>query len=336
MSGGVDSAVAAMLTQRSGVDCAGATMKLHAYGSDGAEDARSAADKLGIPFHIFDFTDAFNTRVVDRFVGAYREGRTPNPCVDCNKHIKFGCFMEKMRELGKDFVVTGHYAQTTQSASGRFLLKKGADASKDQSYVLYSLTQDQLARVMFPLGGLSKTQVRDLAYETGLANAGKRESQDICFLPDGEYAKFIEDHAGGPPRKGRFIDPEGKDLGENKGVIHYTIGQRKGLGLAMPYPAYVLELRPDDDTVVVGANDLLYSKTLRIQDINLIPVDRLGSPFRARVKIRYKQPEQPAYVEQTGDDSIIIEFDEPQRAITKGQSAVIYDGDVVIGGGTIV
>lgn len=336
MSGGVDSAVAAMLALRSGLDCIGATMKLYPCGSEGEEDASAAAARLGIPYYIFDFTDSFRTRVIDRFADAYREGRTPNPCVECNKHIKFGALLEKTHELGKDFIVTGHYAQIARDASGRFLLKKGADPVKDQSYVLYGLSQHQLSHIKFPLGGLTKAQVRGLSLEAGLDAANRKESQDICFVPDGNHAKFIEEYTGEPARRGRFIDPEGKDLGENKGVIYYTVGQRKGLGLAMPNPVYVLGIRPEDDTVVVGANDLLYSKTLRIRDINLISVGSLDSPLRARVKIRYRQPEQPAIVRQTGGDSIRIDFDTPQRAVTRGQAAVFYDGDVVIGGGTIV
>lgn len=336
MSGGVDSTVAAMLALRGGFDCAGAIMKLHPYGSAAEADARYAAARLGLPFHVFDFSDSFKTCVIDRFVRAYREGRTPNPCVECNKYIKFGCLLEKAGELGKNFIITGHYAQIEQNASGRFLLKKGIDPSKDQSYVLYGLTQDQLARVIFPLGGLTKEQVRESAYESGLIEPGRRESQDICFIPGGDYAGYIEKYTGKPAVKGRFIDTDGKELGENRGIIYYTVGQRRGLGLSTQNPVYVLEIRPEDDTVVVGANDLLYSQTLIIKDINLIPADRLDSPIKAYVKIRYNQPGQPASVRQTGDDTIRIDFDKPQRAIAKGQAAVIYDGEAVIGGGTIV
>ena len=335
MSGGVDSTVAAMLAIEGGLDCAGATMKLYPSGNGGEEDARSAARSLGIPFYVFDFSAFFATRVIERFVNAYREGKTPNPCVDCNKYIKFGCLLEKARELGKDYVVSGHYAQIERSAGGRFLLKKGADTAKDQSYVLYGLTQGQLARIRFPLGGATKPQVREMALGAGLENSDKRESQDICFVPDGEYAKFITEYTGDTPRKGRFVDAEGNDLGENRGVIHYTIGQRRGLGLAMMHPVYVLDIRTENDTVVIGENGLLYSKVLHINDINLIPLDKLGAPIKARVKIRYKQPEQPAAIYQIEEDTIRIEFEEPQRAITRGQAAVIYDGDVVIGGGTI-
>ena len=335
ISGGVDSSVAAMLTLRDGISCDGAVMKLHPCAADSEKDAQSAAEKLGIPLHVFDFSECFTTRVIERFIDAYREGRTPNPCIDCNKHLKFGILLKEARNLGKDFIVTGHYAQIECSGSGRYLLKKGAHASKDQSYVLYSLTQDQLAHIRFPLGKLSKEQVRELARGAGLENADRRESQDICFIPDGDYAKFITEYTGATPRKGRFIDPDGNSLGEHNGVVCYTVGQRRGMGLAMPHPVYVLEVRPDDDTVVVGRDELLYSKTLHVKEINFIPFDKLDAPLRALVKIRYKHTEQPATVHQTGEDTLRIEFDEPQRAITRGQAAVIYDGDIIIGGGTI-
>ena len=335
MSGGVDSTVAAMLALGGGIDCAGAIMKLYPCGDGFDSDAREAAERLGIPFYVFDFSESFAKHVIKPFIGAYREGRTPNPCVDCNKHIKFGRLLEKAGELGKDVIVTGHYAQIGQDGDGRYLLKKGADLSKDQSYMLYTLTQEQLSHTLFPLGGLTKQEVRELATGAGLGCAMKKESQDICFVPDGEYAKFITEYTGEAPLKGRFIDADGNDLGENNGVINYTIGQRRGLGLAMPYPPYVLDIRPEDGTVVVGGNELLFSKTLCANNINLIPVEKLDAPVKARVKIRYSRREQPATVWQTGDDTLRVEFDEPQRAITKGQAAVIYDGGVVIGGGTI-
>ena len=335
MSGGVDSTAAAILMQREGYDCACALMTLRPGEETGEADARRAAKQLGLPFFVFDFSEAFEERVINRFVSAYNEGRTPNPCVDCNKHIKFGELLQKSLELGNNCLATGHYARVERGADARFLLKKGADAAKDQSYVLYSLTQQQLAHIHFPLGGLSKTQVRLLVSDAGLQNADKSESQDICFVPDGDYAGFIIMHTGIQPRKGQFVDTEGNTLGENRGIVRYTIGQRRGLGLSMPYPPYVLALRPEDDTVVVGKNEMLYSKRLYARDINLIPFDNLNSPVKARVKIRYKHTEQPAMVHQTGEDTLLIEFDEPQRAITGGQAAVIYDGDIVIGGGTI-
>jgi len=336
MSGGVDSSVAALLSVRDGLECAGATAKLHINEKSGEPDAREAAGRLGIPYYIFDFSESFKKLVIERFIAVYREGRTPNPCIECNRFIKFGCFMQKSTELGKDLLVTGHYARAEMDGAGRYLLKKGADLSKDQSYVLYTLKQEQLSRVHFPLGGLLKSEVRDIAREAGLANAGISESQDICFVPGGDYARFINEHTGAQPQKGRFVDTLGNDLGENDGLIKYTVGQRRGLGLAMPYPPYVLELRPEDNTVVVGKDEMLYSKSFHVNDVNLIAFEKIDSPMRVRVKIRYKHAEQPATVRQISDSSLFIEFDEPQRAITKGQAAVMYDGDVVLGGGTIV
>jgi len=336
MSGGVDSTVAALLASREGIDCAGAMMRLHAQSAKAESDAQEACGQLGIPYYTLDYTEAFSKLVILPFVTAYREGRTPNPCVDCNRSLKFGLLIEKARELGKDLLITGHYARVARDSNGRFLLKKAADASKDQSYVLYSLTQEQLAYIHFPLGELSKQEVRRLAADAGLDNALKRESQDICFIPGGDYAGFISEYTGEAARKGRFVDEDGNDLGEHRGIGCYTIGQRHGLGLAMPYPPYVINIRPDDGRIVVGRSESLLSKAFYMRDINLIPCDKLDSPIRARVKIRYKHSGQPATVAQTGEDTLFVEFDEPQRAITKGQAAVIYDGETVVGGGTIV
>jgi len=336
LSGGVDSTVAAVLMKRDGFDCAGATMKLFSGGDKTVLEAQAVADRLGISFFTFDFEDCFSKNVIDPFIMSYRNGQTPNPCVVCNKFLKFGRFMDKALELGKDFITTGHYAQVEEDTNGRFLLKKASDLSKDQSYALYTLSQKQLERARFPLGGLTKAHVREIAISENLENAGKSESQDICFIPDGDYVGFIKKYTGESPQTGRFVDVNGNDLGENKGVISYTIGQRRGLGLAMTHPPYVIELRPDDNTVVIGKEDMLYSKSLDAANINLIPFDKLAAPIRAQVKIRYSDPGHTAIVYQTSEDSLHIEFDEPQRAITKGQSAVIYDSEIVIGGGTIV
>jgi len=336
MSGGIDSTVAARLMMCDGFDCTGAVMRLFDGGDKTAADAQSAANLLGIPFYAFDFTECFSGSVIEPFVNDYFEGRTPNPCVRCNKHLKFGCLLDKAHELGIDYLATGHYARVERDASGRYLLKKGVDQAKDQSYVLYTLTQKQLGRIKFPLGGSTKSRVREIALSEGFKNINNSESQDICFIPDGDYTAFIRNRSEAPLRNVRLVDADGNDLGEGKDISSYTVGQRRGIGLALPHPAYVLEIRPDDNKVVVGKSELLYSGAFTATDINLIPVDRLDSPIRVCVKIRYSDPGHQAIVHQTGVDTLHIEFDEPQRAITGGQAAVIYDCDTVIGGGTII
>jgi len=339
MSGGVDSSVSALLMKQDGFDCAGGVMKLFPIDpsakSNAVDDASTVAKQLELPFHVFDLSDEFKKCVIASFVKDYEEGRTPNPCVVCNKNLKFGMLLNKALEIDKNYIVTGHYVRTERDANGRYLLKKGSDSSKDQSYVLYTLSQKQLSHVMFPLGDKTKAQVREIALDMGLKSAQKGDSQDICFIPDGDYVGYLTKNVGLKPKNGRFIDVDGNILGENKGIISYTVGQRKGLGLAMPHPTYVLELRPEDNSVVVGKDEMLYKKTLTARDINLIALDKIASPIRAEVKIRYAHKAQPATVSQTDDDILHIEFDEPQRAIAKGQAAVIYDGDLVIGGGTI-
>jgi len=337
MSGGVDSSVSAKLMCDKGCDCVGAMMKLsNATRPEDSDDARRVAESLGIPFYVFDFSDQFRADVIDVFVRAYENGMTPNPCVICNRHLKFDRLMQAGRELSCEQLATGHYARVEQDAkTGRFLLKKALDPSKDQSYVLYSLTQDQLARVQFPLGSLSKDTVRKLAFEWGFANAQKSESQDICFIPDGNYAEFIEEYAGSHYPEGDFIDTGGHVLGRHKGIIRYTIGQRKGLGIAFGEPMYVLRVDPQDNTVTLGTNEDLFSDTLTAKDINLISCDRIISPLKVTAKVRYRHTEQPAVVEQLNENTVKVVFDEPQRAITPGQAVVFYDGDVVVGGGTI-
>ena len=346
MSGGVDSSVAAWLLKNSGYDCIGAAMKLFSSDDIGVEsesgcctqadiaDARAVSECLGMPFYVFNFAEDFAKQVIQRFAHAYRSGHTPNPCIDCNRYMKFERFMRRAREIGCDCVATGHYA-IIEHTGGRYLLKKAIDLSKDQSYVLYSMTQEQLSETRFPLGGLTKTEVREIAAEQGFANAKKRDSQDICFAPDGDYASFIEMYTGFRAKKGRFVDKNGNDLGEHKGVIHYTVGQRRGLGLSAASPLYVRELHPNSNTVVVGTEGELYSKELSARDINLISVDKIDSPLQVGAKIRYSQHEQPATVWQLDEDTLRVEFDAPQRAITKGQAVVLYDGNTVVGGGTI-
>ena len=348
MSGGVDSSVAAFLIKQQGLDATGVTMKLYdnedigiarentCCSDDDIADARAVCARLSIPYYVFNFRDDFNTEVIDRFIKAYENGSTPNPCIDCNRYIKFERLMRRMAELNMDYVVTGHYARIEYDEERkRYLLKKALDDKKDQSYVLYSLTQEQLSHTLFPLGSLNKDEVRKIAEENGFVNAKKHDSQDICFVPDGKYTEFIEGYTGKKYECGDFVDRDGKRLGEHKGIIRYTIGQRKGLGLALPAPMYVLEKDLNNNKVVLGFNDDLFTKELYAEDINLISIKEINEPIRVSAKVRYNQKEQPATVERDGDRLHIV-FDEPQRAICKGQAVVLYDGDIVVGGGKIM
>jgi tRNA-specific 2-thiouridylase len=342
MSGGVDSSVAAALCLEQGLQCVGITLKLFKGESRccslaDVNDARNVAFNLGMDHYVLNFTDEFDKYVVRHFAETYEQGVTPNPCIECNRHIKFNLLLLRTCQLDFDILVTGHYARITQdSASGRFLLQKALDEKKDQSYVLYSLTQQQLARTRFPLGDLSKDEVRKKAEEKKMVNAAKEESQDICFVPDGDYGSFIENYTGKTYPHGDIIDMEGKIIGRHKGLIRYTIGQRRGLGVAAKVPVYVITKSTADNTVTLGTNDALFCKSLTANDINLIACEDLKKPKRVMVKTRYLQTAQWAIAEQTGEDSLHIEFDTPQRAITPGQAVVMYDGDIVVGGGTIV
>lgn len=346
MSGGVDSSLAAKLMKDKGFDCIGCTMKLYhnedagiessrtCCSLDDVEDARSVAYKLGMPFYVFNFTDAFRDTVIRKFIESYENGITPNPCIDCNRYMKFDKLYERAKTLGCDYIVTGHYARIEEQA-GKFVLKKALDETKDQSYVLYFMTQDQLVHTMFPLGSMQKTEVRAIAEESGFVNADKPDSQDICFVPNGDYASVIELKTGKESAEGNFVDKQGNNLGRHKGVIHYTIGQRKGLGVSSTEPLYVCNICPKDGNVVLGSNDDLFSREADVSDFNWISGEVPGSEFRCKAKIRYRQPEQWVTVIPTGADTVHIVFDEPQRAITPGQAAVFYDGDTVLGGGTI-
>ncbi len=348
MSGGVDSSVASLLIKEAGYKSAGITMKLYdnedigikksntCCSLDDIEDARAVCNKLGIPYYVFNFRDSFNEKVISRFIKAYENGSTPNPCIDCNRFIKFDRLMQRMKELEMDYVVTGHYARIEYDEKReRFILKKAVDDTKDQSYVLYSLTQEQLAHTLFPLGNMTKSEVRKIAEKNGFINAHKHDSQDICFVPDGKYAEFIENYTGKKYEKGNFVDKNGNILGEHQGIIRYTIGQRKGLGLSLPAPMYVCEKNLEENKVVLGSNDELFSNELYADELNLITCDEITEPMRIKAKVRYNQKEQNATVTQISKDKIHIVFDEPQRAICKGQAVVMYDGDIVVGGGTI-
>ena len=334
MSGGVDSSVAAFLTKQKGYELKGVTLSLEVGSEGDISDAKKVAERMGFPHEVLNLREEFQKEVIDRFIDAYENSRTPNPCVICNKYIKFGRLLDYAEENGYSHTATGHYAQI-ECVNGRYILKKGVDKTKDQSYVLYSLTQEQLKHSLFPLGSLSKNEVREIALENGFVNAKKKESQDICFVPDGDYAGFIERYLGKTYPEGNFVDFDGNVLGRHKGLIRYTIGQRKGLGLALPKPMYVCKLCTDNNSVMLGDNADLFSNTLDAYDINLITTDKLDSSIKAEAKVRYSQNAQKATVWQTDDNELHIEFDEPQRAITSGQAVVLYDGETVIGGGTI-
>ncbi len=348
MSGGVDSSVAAYLIKEKGVDAVGVTLKLFSNEDisldadktccslSDVEDAKSVAARLGMDHHVFNFSDNFKEKVIDRFVSTYEAGGTPNPCIDCNRFIKWRQLLTRADLMECTHIATGHYARVERdAATGRMLLKRSADRSKDQTYVLWALTQEQLARTILPLGSLSKDEVRDIALSQGFINADKPDSQDICFVPDGDYAAFIERYTGKCYAEGDFVDAAGNTLGRHRGIIRYTIGQRKGLGVAMGRPIFVSKIDPVTNRVTLGDEDMLFSKELYAGDINLIAAERIDTPIRVTAKVRYSAREALATVEQTGEDELHVIFDEPQRALTRGQSVVLYDGDTVVGGGII-
>ncbi len=350
MSGGVDSSVAAMLLHEQGFRVTGVTLKLFSdddivqADKDGktccslsdTDDARRVAYRLGFEHLVFNFKDEFREKVMRKFAESYISGCTPNPCIDCNRYIKFDKMLRRAKELGYDYIATGHYAVNEyDESSGRYLLKRPADRSKDQTYVLYSLTQEQLQHTLFPLGRLEKSQVRELAERAGLVNSDKPDSQDICFVPDKKYAEFIKKFTGSESAPGEFTDITGRTLGMHKGIINYTIGQRKGLGISLGKPAYVLKKDVNKNTVVLGNESDLYTDFLIAEDVNLISVAELKEPMRVTVKTRYSQNEQPGVLSRLSDGSYRVDFDSPQRAVTSGQAAVFYDDDIVVGGGTI-
>ena len=347
MSGGVDSSVAAYLMQQAGYDCMGVTMKLYenedagvqrgqtCCALDDVEDARRVAYALGMPYYVFNYKDAFREQVMARFAAAYQHGATPNPCLDCNRYLKFGLLETRARALGCDVLATGHYARVEQLPDGRYTLKKAMDATKDQSYVLAWLTQEQLAHTRFPLGGLHKTEAREIAEAHGFCNAHKHDSQDICFVPDGDYAKVIESRTGKTPEPGPFLDLNGNVVGTHRGIIHYTVGQRRGLRMPSDGKIYVVKILPERNAVVVGPNEALFTRECLVPGMHWISGEAPALPFRCSAKTRYRQPEQPCTVYPAGEAGVRLVFDEPLRAITPGQSAVLYDGDTVLGGGII-
>lgn len=336
MSGGVDSAVAAYRMRAEGSPCAGAIAQLWNTDEQSIGDARSVAERLGMEFFVWDAAADFRDQVVARFIDAYEQGLTPNPCVVCNRCIKFGTLLEKALAAGFDRVATGHYAQVRyDTATGRYLLCKAADTAKDQTYFLACLSQYQLAHAAFPLGALTKEQARAIALEQGFVNARKRDSQDICFVPDGDYFSFMQRHTGKAYAAGDFLDLSGMVVGKHKSAVAYTLGQRKGLGIALGQPVYVCAKDMEANTVTVGPNEALFSTTLRANDWNFFPFPALTEPMRVTAKARSRHAEQPAtvYPEENGMARVV--FDAPQRAMTPGQAVVLYDGDTVVGSGTI-
>ena len=348
MSGGVDSSIAAYLMRQADFRCMGTTMRLYRNEDLGAcnfrtccseKDIEDASEdiQLDIPYEVLDFTLDFQEKIIGKFVRTYEAGGTPNPCIDCNRFMKFDKLLDFAEQHGLYYVVTGHYARIEQDEqTGRWLLKKGVDAGKDQSYVLYTMTQRQLAHTKFPLGDRNKTEIRELAEQLSFCNARKHDSQDICFVPDGDYVKFMEQYTGKHYPAGDFLDLDGKPVGKHKGAVRYTVGQRRGLGLAMGEPVYVCGKDMEKNTVSVGPEAALFSDTVIVDDMNWISIPELTEPIHIKAKIRYRHAEQPVMVSPMEDGRVKLVFDEPQRAAAIGQAAVLYDGDVVVGGGTIV
>lgn len=349
MSGGVDSSVAAALMIQRGYECIGVTMKLYdnediqidseksCCSLDDIEDARAVARRLNMPYYVFNFKEDFKCKVMDKFVDCYMNGITPNPCIDCNRHLKFEQLYERAKELGCDMIVTGHYARVEKDDdTGRYYLRKAVDAGKDQSYVLYSLTQEQLSHTCFPLGEFTKEEVRRMAEEMDFINARKHDSQDICFIPDGNYKRFLEEYSGKVCPPGEFVDVQGNVLGTHTGICNYTIGQRKGLGISAKAPLFVKEINPETNQVVLSDNESLFTTTLYAKDFNWMskaPIEA-GETLSVEGKVRYRHQASPAIC-SVEENLVKVEFEAPQRAITKGQAVVLYDGDKVVGGGTI-
>lgn len=338
MSGGVDSSVCALALADKGYTVSGVTLSLlgkNQSDTNNVNDAKSVCDRLGIEHYALDLSVDFKHFVINNFIDEYLKGNTPNPCIVCNKHIKFGKMLEAAKEMGFSKIATGHYARIKEQ-DGRYLLYKAADNSKDQSYVLYCLSQEQLSRVEFPLGEFSKSEVREMALKNGFVNANKKDSQDICFVPDGDYASFIEKTANFVSSTGDYINQKGEKIGEHKGIIHYTIGQRKGLGVAFGHPVFVIDKNAQTNQVILGEQEDLFYKSVLVKDVNFIPFDELKNEMSVLAKLRYSQKEQPAVLKPLENGQVILEFSEPQRAPSSGQAAVFYQGDMVVGGGTIV
>ncbi len=349
MSGGVDSSVAAAILLEKGYEVFGVTMQIWpdmdserkkneggCCSLSAVDDARRVADKLGIAYYVLNFKDVFKEKVIDYFTDEYVNGRTPNPCIACNRYVKFEALLQKAVSMGMDFVATGHYARIEYDASiQRYLLKKSATESKDQTYALYTLTQDQLSRTLMPIGDFTKDKVREIARDIGLTVASKPDSQEICFVEDNDYGRFICENTEYKAVPGNFTDTSGKILGRHKGIIHYTIGQRKGLGITFGKPMFVVEIDELTNTVVLGDGSEVFSDSLIASDLNYIAVDKLEEPRRVKAKIRYSAKEADALIIPAEEGRVEVRFDVPQRAVTPGQSIVFYEGDTVVGGGII-
>lgn len=349
MSGGVDSSVAAFLLKKQGYDVVGVTMQIWqdeasyvqeenggCCGLSAVDDARRVANQIEIPYYVMNFKDSFKEHVIDYFIQDYLDGKTPNPCIACNRYVKWESLLKRSLDIGADYIATGHYARIVQLENGRWALKKSATAAKDQTYALYNLTQHQLSHTLMPVGEYTKEEIRQIAKEINLRIANKPDSQEICFIPDNNYAGFIKESTGKVPAPGNFVDMQGNVIGKHKGIIHYTIGQRKGLNLALGKPAFVVEIRPETNEVVIGDNADVFYDTLYANKLNFMSIEDLEGEMKVVGKIRYSHQGSPCIIEKVDKDIVKVVFDEPVRAITPGQAVVFYDGDIVVGGGTII
>lgn len=350
MSGGVDSSVAAYLLKEQGYEVIGVTMQIWqdeedackledqggCCGLSAVDDARKVAEELDIPYYVMNFKETFRENVIDYFVDEYINGRTPNPCIACNRFVKWESMLHRSLAIGADYIATGHYARVVQLENGRYTIQKSATARKDQTYALYNLTQDQLSKTLMPVGEYTKDEIREIAEKIDLDVASKPDSQEICFVPDDDYAKFIKEETGKTMPKGNFVDLEGNVLGQHKGIIHYTIGQRKGLGLNLGKPGFVVDINNETNEVVIGDNTDVFGTVLTANRLTFMTVPSIEGEVRTKAKIRYSHKEADCTIRMIGEDTLECIFDEPQRAITPGQAIVFYDGDYVLGGGTII